>query len=221
MNILVVDDHPLYRDALARIASQVFPEAAICVAGDCVTALQRLRDMGSADLVLLDLAMPGAGGMEALARIRNDFPGVRVVMVSATERRADVVSCLQSGASGFIPKSAATEVLAAALKLIGEGGTYLPALLLDGVEPAARTVSSRSAPGSDQGSAASGVLTPRELQTLAALCGGRSNKAIANELGISEATVRTHLTTVFRILGVSNRTQAARAARQRGLVPDE
>lgn len=221
MQILVVDDHPLYRDALARVVSQVFPEAVVHHAGDCAGALGQLRAMESADLVLLDLAMPGAGGMEALASIRKDFPDARVVMVSATECSADVLRCLRAGAAGFIPKSAATEVLAAALKLVGEGGTYLPALLLDGIQPVPGETGTRAEVHAVDGTAAVETLTPRELQTLAALCAGQSNKAIANGLGISEATVRTHLTAVFRMLGVSSRTQAARVARQRGLVRDE
>lgn len=224
MKILIVDDHPLYRDALCRLLAQVFPEARVSQAGNCVVALSHMRSESVVDIVLLDLDLPAMAGLDGLMRLRQEFPQTRVVIVSATERREAVLRCLQAGAAGFVPKSAPTEVLAAALMLVRDGGVYLPSLLLEPASepqlamPALRA-SDTAATAADKGTGER--LTPRETEVLSLLCAGHGNKAIANRLGMSEATVRTHLTAVFRRLGVSNRTQAAREARRRMLVPDD
>lgn len=206
MLILVVDDHPLYRDALARLLPQIFEEARVLSAGDWAGAARLLDAERAVDLALLDLEMPGTPGRGALAALRADHPGIKVVIVSASEDAAEARRCLAEGAQGFIPKSARTEVLAAALRLVCEGGVYLPPLLLEATP---------AAPAGDE------ALTARELQILALLCDGLSNKAIARQLQIAEPTVRTHLSSVFRALGVVNRTQAARVAHARGLVSEE
>ena len=220
MRILIVDDHPLYRDALARLLMQMFPQAIVAQAADCVVALDLLTQTDTYDLVLLDLNIPGMNGYEALTRIRATQPQTKVIMISATERREDVLRCLQAGASGFIPKSARTEVLAAALKLVNDGGLYLPPQVLEAgsvMAPNEPTVSQQWQPidGAQE------KLTHRETEVLVLLCAGQSNRAIANRLNISEATVRTHLSAVFRTLGVANLTQAARAARKLGMVRDD
>lgn len=220
MMILVVDDHPLYRDALARLLLQVFPGADVRQAVDFNAALSHLRGGVGADIVLLDLDLPGIAGRDVLDRLRKEFPATRVVIVSATERRDEVMRCLQAGAAGFIPKSASSDVLAAALALVRDGGVYLPSLLLssDDAQPALPVRDENpvaQAPPSGERP------TARESEVLALLCRGHGNKAIANALGMSEATVRTHLTSVFRRLGVANRTQAAREARRRRWVVDD
>jgi len=204
--ILVIDDHPLYRDALARLLPQIFADTRVLSAGDWAGAARLLDAERGVDLVLLDLEMPGTRGRGALAALRADQPGIKVVIVSASEDAAEARRCLAEGAQGFIPKSARTEVLAAALRLVCEGGVYLPPLLLEAT-PANQAVGA--------------ALTARELQILVLLCDGLSNKAIARRLQIAEPTVRTHLSSVFRALGVVNRTQAARVARARGLVNEE
>ncbi|MFO1318486.1 MAG: response regulator transcription factor [Burkholderiales bacterium] len=223
MLILIVDDHPLYRDALVRLLPQVFPAAHVHQASDCASALARLRQGPAADLVLLDLDLPGMDGRAGLACLREAFPQTRVVIVSATEQREAVARCLQGGAAGFIPKSAPTEVLAAALTLVRDGGVYLPSLLLEPASgPPGAMLRAETADRVDTSGSGSGErLTPRETEVLTLLCAGHGNKAIGNQLGMSEATVRTHLTSVFRRLGVVNRTQAAREARRRRLVPDD
>lgn len=223
MKILIVDDHPLYRDALGRLLQQVFPEARVDQAGNCIIALSQMHRESRADIVLLDLDLPAMAGFDGLMRIRNEFPQTRVVIVSATERREAVLRCLQAGAAGFVPKSAPTEVLAAALMLVRDGGVYLPSLLLDPAPEPRLAAPGLRASGSlvAAGQGAGERLTPRETEVLSLLCAGLGNKTIANRLGMSEATVRTHLTAVFRRLGVTNRTQAAREARRCMLVPDD
>ncbi|MBI5618056.1 MAG: response regulator transcription factor [Gammaproteobacteria bacterium] len=206
MLILVIDDHPLYRDALTRLLPQIFEGARVLSAGDWASAARLLEAECGVALALLDLEMPGTHGRGALTALRADHPEIRVVIVSASESAAEARRCLAEGAQGFIPKSARTEVLAAALRLVCEGGVYVPPLLLE--PPPA-------------GPACDEALTARELQILALLCDGLSNKAIARRLQIAEPTVRAHLSAVFRALGVVNRTQAARVARTRGLVNEE
>lgn len=205
MRILIVDDHPLYRDALGRLLPQIFSAAIVVQADDWASAQACLESGRVFDLVLLDLELPGADGRQALEVLRRRFPDLKVVVISASEDAADARRCLAAGARGFIPKSARTDVLAAALHLVDEGGSYLPPLLLGGAS--ARLAQEDTTP----------LLTAREREILELVCAGLPNKAIAKALHIAEPTVRAHLSSVFRALGVINRTQAARVAHERGL----
>lgn len=198
MKILVVDDHPVYRDGLTALLPQLFAGAKVVQAADAHGAFDELQRAPDCDLVLLDLSIPGLGGLQALQQLRSRHPAVPVVMISATDDAASVRACIDAGASGYIPKSARREILAAALAVVADGGVYLP--------PVLRIAAAASAK----------VLTAREREVLDGVCAGESNKLIARRLGISEATVRAHLGSVFRALGVANRTQAALAARQPG-----
>ena len=200
MRVLIVDDHPVYRDGLAAVISQVFGDAQISQAGDAELALDMLAQDNAFDLVLLDLAIPGLGGRAALPQMRTRFPAVPVVVVSASEDAAIGAECIANGASGFITKSARRDAIAAALQAVLAGSVVLSPMARRAPPPA---------PG----------LTPRELEVLRWLGAGEPNKAIARRLGIAEATVRVHLTAVFRELGVSSRTQALLEARRRGLLP--
>ncbi len=206
MLILVVDDHPLYRDALVRLMPQIFAEASVLQAPDLHSARACLASAPPVNLVLLDLDLPDSHGAAALIALRKTGPALRIVIVSATEDAAEARLCLAEGACGYIPKSARTDVLAAALRLVNEGGTYLPPLLLEA--PAVGPASMVSLPRP----------TARECEILELVCAGLSNKAIARTLQIAEPTVRAHLSSAFRTLGVINRTQAARVALERGLV---
>lgn len=219
MLILVVDDHPLYRDALSRLLPRIYADAVVVQANDCEEAFRWLRCSKGCDLVLLDLDIPGMNGHAALTLLRREFPAITVVIVSASEAPGDAMRCIRAGASGFVPKSARTEVLAAALGLVKEGGIYLPPFLMEEVASDGNGGASTGAATPPSGPAKD-KLTVRELHVLELLCNGSSNKEIAHRLGIAEPTVRTHLSAVFRALGVANRTQAAREARRKGLVPD-
>lgn len=212
MRILIVDDHPMYRDGLAALVQQLFEGARIQLSADAEDALARLAQEDAFDLVLLDLKLPGLGGRSVLAVLRDRHPGVPVMVVS-TEDDADTIdACIAAGASGFMPKTARRETLAAALSIVIEGGIYLP----PGLE--------RTGAPPTTGAAAAGrpdiPITARELQVLQGVCAGDSNKTIARQLGISEATVRAHLGAVFRALEVTNRTQAALQASRLGLFPE-
>lgn len=208
MKTLIVDDHPLYREGLANLLQQIFPDACVEQAGDVHTALDVLARGGGTDLILLDLKLPGLDGRTALPDLRRLYPAVPVVIVSAEDDTATIRACIDAGASGYIPKAARREVLAAALTVVADGGVYLP--------PALRQLS--SAPATMAWTPHTPPLTQREREVLAGVCAGEANKVIARRLDISEATVRAHLGSVFRALGVANRTQAALVARQLGIL---
>ncbi len=154
------------------------------------------------DLVLTDLMFDGLNGPIDLKALCEAFHDTTVVVMSVKDRASDVRSAIQMGASGYIPKSASADVMINALRLILAGGVYLPATLLD--DPASAQRPQRG----DQ----SEVLTPRQKEVLALLAEGKSNKAIATELGLSPGTVKVHMTRIFKSLGVSNRTEAVIAS---------
>lgn len=197
MRILIVDDHPVYRDGLAAVITQAFAGAQVVQAGEAASALETLSHRSDFDLVLLDLTIPGLDGRAALPMLRLRHPALPVVVISASDDTGVAAECIARGASGFIPKSARRDAIVAALRAVLDGAVLAPA--------AHRAV---SPPG----------LTRREAEVLRHLGAGESNKAIARRLGISEATVRVHLTAVYRELGVASRTQALLEARRRGLL---
>jgi DNA-binding NarL/FixJ family response regulator len=198
MDILIADDHPLFRDALKRAVARVLPQANL-VETDSVGGLQTIAAKHpDADLLLLDLNMPGAQGFSALAHVRGHFPQLPVVVVSAREEPATMRRAIAYGASGFIPKSASLETIATALTQVLDGHVWLP----EGVDP-------EDALAPEESDLASRIaeLTPQQFRVLSMLGEGLLNKQIAWELGVSEATVKAHMTAVLRKLGAHSRTQ--------------
>ena len=194
--IVVADDHPLVRAALGSALARAAPDAAVeevASLADARAALGR----GPTDMLLLDLKMSDCDGFAGLVAIRSDWPTVPVVVVSASEDTATVRRALSFGASGFIPKSATLDAMVEALAAVLAGDTWAPEVG-GGVEDA---MEDRIA-----------TLTPAQLKILIGLQQGRLNKQIAYDLGVTEATIKAHLTGVFRKLGVQNRTQAVIAA---------
>jgi DNA-binding NarL/FixJ family response regulator len=200
VKVLIVDDHPVYRDGLAAVIAQAFVGAKVVQVAEAASAFEALSLRSDFDLVLLDLAIPGVDGRAALPLMRKSYPALPVVVISASEDAGVAAECIAHGASGFIPKSARRDAIVAALQAVLDGGVVLA--------PSARRAA--SPPG----------VTLREAEVLRHLGAGESNKAIARRLGISEATVRAHLTAVYRELGVTSRTQALLEARRRGLLTD-
>ena len=192
----MADDHPLYRHALKYAVSQVRPDCEFAEAASVAEALGRLQGASGTSLVLLDLRMPDCAGLEGLTIVRSRFPRIRVVAVADSEDGRHVRCALALGAAGCIPKSASMEVVVAALETILEGGTWAPPGAEAAEEPAARGLED---------------FTPAEMRILMDLQRGRLNKQIASDIGVTEATVKSHLTSIFRKLGVANRTQAVLA----------
>ncbi len=194
--IVVADDHPLFREALVSAVRKARPDASVVECSSFAEADSALNS-GAVDLMLLDLKLSDVEGMTGLNLVRANHPAVPVVVVSASEEPHTVRHALAVGASGFIPKSASLETMVEAISQILEGETWAP----DVGEEA--DLQSRIA-----------SLTPSQLRILEGLKAGRLNKQIAYDLGVTEATIKAHLTSVFRKLGVQNRTQAVILAQQ-------
>jgi DNA-binding NarL/FixJ family response regulator len=204
MNVLIADDHPLVRDALARTVQQLCADVQVRQAGD-LDGLLRLAAQGDADLALVDLNMPGMDGIVGLRRLRDAAPTLPIVVASGQEDPMTIRAVLAAGAVGFIPKSERSEVLLGALRLVQAGGTYVPSRLLD---------STARPPPTDLHSA---ELTPRQLDVLRCLLRGEPNKLIARELGLTEGTVKIHIAAILRALHARNRTEAVVRARALGI----
>jgi DNA-binding NarL/FixJ family response regulator len=207
MKILVVDDHALIREALRGLFRDLKPDAMLLEAADAAGAMALLAEQPDIALVLLDLSLPDRDGRELLAELRARYPGISVVVLSGFADRANVVQALDHGAVGFIPKSAGREVMTSALNLVFSGGVYIPPEILDSGTPNA--VRPQASPA-DLG------LTERQVDVLALMMQGKSNKAICRLLALAEPTVKNHVTAILKTLGVSNRTEAVLAASARG-----
>lgn len=208
--ILVADDHPLFREALRGAVTRVLPEARLREA-DSVDALYLLVEAEpDADLLLLDLTMPGAQGFSALVHLRALHPQLPIVVVSAREEPAVMRRALDHGAVGFIPKSADAATLGAAISTVLVGDRWAPAAAL-----------SAPAAAADEHDAARRLrdLTPQQFRVLQMLGTGLLNKQIGYELAVSEATVKAHVTAILRKLGANNRTQAVLIAGRLALDP--
>jgi DNA-binding NarL/FixJ family response regulator len=209
--ILVADDHPLFREALRGAVSRALPGARLHEA-DSVDALYALVEREpDADLLLLDLNMPGAHGFSALVHLRAHYPQLPVMVVSAREEPPVMRRALDHGAVGFLPKSADATTLGEAIDTVLAGDRWAPAAALKA--PAA---------GADEHDAAARVreLTPQQFRVLQMLGDGLLNKQIAYELGVSEATIKAHMTAILRKLGASNRTQAVLIAGKLAVDPE-
>jgi DNA-binding NarL/FixJ family response regulator len=196
---LIADDHPLYREALVSALQLLFKNVDIIQSDGLDPTLDALQKNSDFDLVLLDLNMPGCDNFYGLIRVTQDFPQVPVAVVSASDSVEVVSTVMSLGAKGFIPKSTATQTIANALKWIMHGNNWLPEGMqskIDNIKPTvdvARLV---------------GGLTPKQFQVLKLLQNGLLNKQIAFDLNITEATVKAHISGVFRKLNVNTRTQA-------------
>ncbi len=207
LNIIIADDHPLFRNALRQALATAFSKASWFEA-DCADALQSLLDdqSRSYDLVLLDLQMPGSHGYSTLIHLRSHFPELPVVVISAHEDANTISRAVHYGSAGFIPKSASMETLAEALTCVLYGDIWLP----EGIE----LIEVSDEDATDQMASKLSELTPQQYKVLQLFAEGLLNKQIAYDLGVSEATIKAHATAIFRKLGVRNRTQAVIALQQ-------
>ena len=212
-HIIIADDHPLFRAALRQAVSQAVPDAEV-VEVESIKALQAaVEQTPDADLVLLDLNMPGAHGFSGLVFMRGQYPGLPVVVVSGSEDLQVMRRTIDYGASGFIPKSAPLPEITDAIQAVLEGDMWLP----EGVAEKLEQMQAENTDFSDRLAS----LTPQQFRVLGMLAEGMLNKQIAYDLDVSEATIKAHITAVFRKLGVRNRTQAVIAIQQMELDPSE
>lgn len=203
---IVADDHPLFRDALTHAIGNCVRGAEI-VEADSLDSLQTVvEENPGADLLFLDLNMPGVSGFSALAYIRNNYASLPTVIVSAMDDPSVIRRSIQHGASGFIPKSSPISTIEDGIKAVLDGEVWLP----DGIELRDNRLSGEEVSMAD----AVGKLTPHQFRVLMMLGEGLLNKQIAYQLSVSEATIKAHITAIFRKMNVSNRTQAVLAVQQ-------
>jgi DNA-binding NarL/FixJ family response regulator len=199
--VLIADDHPLFREALRRVAEEVLPGSACREVAACEDAIAAARGDDGIEVILLDLHMPGMDGLNGLMALRNAAPSVPIIVVSAAEDPATIREAITCGASGFMPKSLSKHDMVAALRLVLEGGVFTP--------PLANGAGRRQL-GSAEAKLAAGIsqLTHQQRIVLQMLVNGQPNKQIAYELGVVESTVKAHVSAILRKLGVHSRTQA-------------
>lgn len=222
MKILVVDDHPLIRAAVRNVLTQLETDVAVHEAQNCPAALALVDAHPDFTLVLLDLHLPGMGGLDALSILRERYPEIPVVVLSAADDRDSVLQALDRGAMGFIPKSSSNDVMVNALRLVLAGGIYLPPEVLAASSVgAAHAASPPAFPTARPTTAPADLgLTERQAQVLTLMVQGKPNKLICRELGLAESTVKIHITAILKALKVTNRTQAVIAAGRLGLKLD-
>jgi len=206
MRLLVIDDHALVREGVAAVLRNAWVDTVVLQAQTSAAALELMAANADIDMVLLDLMMPDRTGVEVLKDFGSRHPGVPVVVLSSSERPEDVRRTLSLGALGFIPKSAPSTTLLAALNFILAGEIYVPPFM------ASSTVADdQRPPRSASLAAAVAGLTHRQRAVLQLLCSDVQNKEIAFQLRISEKTVKAHVTAIFKALGVASRAQAIRS----------
>ena len=207
MKILLVDDHVLIRDAVRGVLRELTSDATVLEASDSRQAMRLIEAHPDLHLILLDLNLPDRDGFAVLADLRKRYATISLVVLSAFHDRDNVVRALDLGALGFIPKSAPRDVMVNALRLVFAGGIYVPPEALVRAEPTPQQAASgRPVSPADLG------FTERQMEVLALMMQGKSNKAISRILDVAEPTVKHHVTAILKSLKVANRTEAVIAA---------
>lgn len=210
MKILIVEDHSLYRDGIRQLFQQMGEEEVeLLEAATCHEALSVVARHPDLDLVLCDIKLPDADGLEAMQRFLDTQPTLPMIILSASEDLAVMTTALERGAMGYIPKSTSAAVVLSVIKLVLSGGVYVPPEMLQ----------KHALQGRDGDVAP--VLTDRQREVLDLLIQGQSNKEIGNTLGLSLPTVKAHVSAIFKALNVKNRTQAVVTAKRANVARDE
>ena len=221
MKFLVADDHELFLQGLEFILKKEYPEVELVLAGDYAQILDIIKKQNDFDLLITDLAMPGGNWLEALQKVHSQAPEMPIIVVSAVFDKEILQKTYNIGVSGYVSKSFPNNIIISAINLVLAGGMYIPPDLVK--------LSSQYTTGqlndlikdfdnSQKKQAEEKLLTPRQLEVLQCLAGGMSNKQIAYKLGLSEGTVKIHITLLMRALNVTNRVAAVRAGERAGLI---
>ena len=210
MKVLIADDHALFRDRISLQLEKINPDCIILQASNYNQALKFVESDKAIEMIVMDLDMPDMNWQEALKDLKAKAPLARFVVVSAGDDGAAIRKSLELGVSGFIPKRSEADVLYKALEVVLDGGTYLPPSVLQPTGSA--VMQDRPVGGLKKG------LTQRQNQVLGLVAQGLSNKQIAYEMGVSEATVKLHINALLRSVGATNRTQAVIIAQKMGII---
>ena len=208
LNILIADDHELFLDGLRMVLGDLDDEMQIDTVRNHLELQEKADGKTPYDLILTDLAMPRLNWHESLRRLKEHYPNVPIVVLSAVSDPENVLQAIDIGASGFIPKTSSAKIILSALHLVLSGGLYLPSELLNLANK------EETAPPADH----KGPLTPRQLDVLRLMGQSKPNKIIARELDLSEGTVKLHVTAILKALDVTNRTGAVIAGKKLGLI---
>ncbi|SDG78310.1 response regulator [Propionivibrio dicarboxylicus] len=211
LKLLIVEDHALVREGLAQTLRQLESDVTVLEAADCDIASQRLQESGSVDLMLLDLGLPRLDGLSYLATLHKRYPDMPVVILSAFDDAATVGKAMRAGAAGFVSKTYSSERLLEALREVLAGRPLASAGLALSTVVTPKSAAARKIDPSEIG------LTGRQIEVLRLMAHGKSNRDIAALLGLSEGTVKVHMTAIFKALGVSSRTQAMVTISQNGI----
>jgi two-component system, NarL family, nitrate/nitrite response regulator NarL len=218
LKVLVIDDHPLVQEGVSAALETLADDVTVMSARDGEQGLGLAAENPDLDLVLLDLALPGISGFNLIGKLHEKLPSLPVVVLSALEDPENVRHAINAGAMGFVPKSAATKVLIEVLQQVLEGNVTVPLALQSSGPPVSHALPGATGDSPTGTEPDVALLTLRQLEVLSRVCQGKTNKQIATELGLSEKTVKAHVTAIFKVLGVVNRTQAVLVARRVGMI---
>ena len=194
MKILVLDDHALFREGLRYVLAALDSTVEVIEASGVEQALAEVERISDLRLVLLDLSLPQGNGFDVLERFSTHYPHIPVIVLSASDNRSDVTQAMSKGARGYIPKSSSGEAMRNAIKLVLAGEIYVPYVIMKADDSAQKLETPQ--------------FSPRQLDVMALVIEGCSNKKIADSLGLSESTVKMHISAIFQKLGVRSRTKA-------------
>ena len=222
MKFLIADDHELFLKGLEMILNDYNPDIEITSAKDYSELFSIIEKEKDFDLILTDLAMPGAKWLEAIEKIHTTLPETPIIILSAVFDREIVQKTIEIGAAGYIPKTSSNAVILSAVNLVLSGGVYIPPELLqdtkqnefDFLKQVEKISSTQDVKEKIK------ILSPRQVDVLKLISKGKSNKQIAYELGLTEGTVKLHVTAILKLLNVYNRTGAVMAATHLGLIDE-
>ena len=225
MKILVADDHELFLTGLELVLKNRYPEAEIVLARNYSEIFHLITEQNDFNLILTDLAMPGAVWSKAIEKIHMTLPETPIIILSALFDHKIVQKTIEMGVSGYLSKTSSQEEILEALDMVTSGAAYLPYHFLKEQDLSSDKPTGQLLSGllTQQGASSSKEkhLTPRQKAVIEAIAAGKSNKQIAYELGLTEGTVKLHVTTILKILGVYNRTAAVMEATKLGLIGKE
>ncbi len=216
IKVLLVDDHALFRDGMRYVLQQLADEVEIIDTGNFTEALKLINESPNFDLALLDLNMPDSDGVPSLQLFHQRFPDIPLVVVSGSDQRDDIENVMNLGAMGFISKMSPSKVMLSALRMVLEGGVYVPPQLLQ--QAVSRLDMGMSLTDKRSQRASKYGLTPRQLEVLQLIGNGLSNKDISNKLNLAEGTVKIHVAAIYQALHVGTRVDAVVAARRFGFI---
>lgn len=219
MKILLADDHALIREGFERTLMTLEQDMNFVHAEDRQSVLAQLEAHQDTDVILLDLFMPGVNGFDLLSEVCDEYSHIPVIVISGTEDPRYMRKSIDNGASGFIPKSAPTDIMMSAIQLVRNGGVYIPADMLQNKSSATPDLGNvPSQTFSNEMREAASKLTARQQEVLDLMGRGMSNKEIARSLNVSEHTIKIHVAAVLRLFNAANRTEAVVMAQNAGVI---